>query len=148
MHIKPSSDQKNVLYVEKRPPHPEKYMWILSQIETLEGEVGDTTETIDYSYEQFTVLPKYICKAARANGAKKILRWLGPLPVDTQRLNAKNPEEMKRTMMHCAMFAKNSDLLSILLQLGADVDPVAANGGTHLLQLATCWNSTHRRDCC
>ena len=65
-------------------------MWILSQIETLEGEVGDTTETIDYSYEQFTVLPKYICKAARANGAKKILRWLGPLPVDTQRLNAKN----------------------------------------------------------
>ena len=123
-------------------------MWILSQIETLEGEVGDTTETIDYSYEQFTVLPKYICKAARANGAKKILRWLGPLPVDTQRLNAKNPEEMKRTMMHCAMFAKNSDLLSILLQLGADVDPVAANGGTHLLQLATCWNSTHRRDCC
>ena len=39
--------------------------------------------------------------------------------------------------MYFAVLYRNSDLLSILLQLGADVDAVSANGGTPLSMVAT-----------
>ena len=39
---------------------------------------------------------------------------------------------MDSTLVHSAVSGKHSDLLSILLQFGADVDPVDAHGGTPL----------------
>jgi hypothetical protein len=105
-------------------------------MEKLEREIGDWTETIYYSDEDVrnrVVLPLDICKAARANDIQKVLNWLGPIPVDKQRINAKDPEGVDFTLVFYAVWnSNNSDLLSILLQLNADVDAVAANGGTPL----------------
>ena len=109
------------------------YMHAKSRVERLENEVGDWTETIDYSDDKdCVVLPEDICAAAFTNDIQRVLDWLGPHPVDKQRINAKNPEWMDYTLVHCAVHCKRSDLLSILLQLGADVDPVGANGETPL----------------
>jgi ankyrin repeat protein len=85
------------------------------------------------------VLPDYIYDAVATNDIQKVLNWLGPPPVDTQRINAKSPETVG-TMLFCAAMNKYSDLLSILLQLGADVDPVAANGET---PLGMCYGSEY-----
>ena len=110
------------------------YMKFKSVAEKLEREVGDWRETIDYSQSDgdCVVLPTDICKAASANDIQKILHWLGPLPVDKQRINAKDQDGMDFTLVHFAVMHQNSDLLSILLQLGADVDAVCAVGGTPL----------------
>ena len=107
------------------------YRYAKSRIETLEDAIGDWTETIDYSDDKkCLMLPTDIFVEARENNIQKVLEWLGPLPVDKQRLNAKNPEVMNYTLVIGAVTGKNSDLLSIVLQLGADVDPVDADGDT------------------
>ena len=112
----------------------ENYTWVISQMEKLEREIGDGKETLDYSDDsKCVVLPTNIHLAANTNDIQKILDWLGPPPVDKQRINARIPDYLNYTLVHCAVLCKNSDLLSILLQLGADVDPVAANGGTPLV---------------
>ena len=114
----------------------QKYMRIKSVAEKLEREVGDWTETVEYSDDTeklCLVLPTDICKAARENNIQKVLDWLGPPPIDKQRLNARNPDLLENSLVFFAVHCKNSDLLSILLQLGADVDPVSANGRTPLI---------------
>ena len=110
----------------------EDYMYVKSAAEKLELEIGDWVETIDYSQDQCLVLPDNIHLAARDGNMQKVLNWIGSPPVDKQRLNAKNPEFMDFTLVHGAALSENSVLLSILLQLGADVDPVSANGTTPL----------------
>ena len=109
-----------------------QYMDIKSYVEELEQKVGDWTETIDYSTgdENCLVLPEDVYDAARTNDIQKVLDWLGSPPVDKQRINAKNPESMNFTLVYSAVHCKNSNLLSILLQLGADVDTVNADGWT------------------
>ena len=111
----------------------ENYVFVKSSLEKLEREIGDATEMIDYSGDDRVALPMDICKAASTNHIQKVLNWLGPPPVDKQRVNAKNPEVLDATLVHCAaVHGQNSDSLSILLQLGADVDPVDAAGATPL----------------
>ena len=70
----------------------QSYMWTLSEIEKLEQTIGGWTETIDYSGDDRVVLPTYIYEAAKANDIQKVLNWLGPPPVDKEKLNARNPE--------------------------------------------------------
>ena len=72
-------------------------------VEEFEREIGDETETIDYySDKQHVVLPEHIFKAAMINDTQKVLNWLGPFPVDKQRVNARNPEKMETTLAyHC-----------------------------------------------
>ena len=61
-----------------------------SMVEELESEVGDWTETIDYSNEEkCLVLPTDIFLEAGKRNVQKLLDWLGPLPVDKQRVNAR-----------------------------------------------------------
>ena len=113
----------------------DEYIVIKSEVEKLEREIGHWTETIDYSPDDkkdCLELPIDICIAAGKDNFQKVLNWLGPLPVDKQRLNARDPDIMGITLVYAAVANNNSDLLSILLQLGADVDPVAANGWTPL----------------
>ena len=57
-------------------------------VKEMELEIGDTTETIDYSDKKHMVLPEHIFKAAMLNDIQTVLDWLG-LPVDRERLNAK-----------------------------------------------------------
>ena len=112
-----------------------QYMWAKSEVERLEHAVGDWTETIDYSKDDYVVLPLGICKAVMEKDIQKVLNWLGPPPVDKNRLNAKNPEAMGSTLMFPALSSNNSDFLSILLQFGAAVDTVNDTGETPLITL-------------
>ena len=82
------------------------------------------------------MLPEDVSNAARTNDIRTVLDWLGPPPVDTRRINAKNSDYLDLTLVHCAVLNNNSDLLSILLQLGADVDPLDVNGFTALFMCA------------
>ena len=66
------------------------------------------------------------------NDIQKVVDWLGPHPIDRRRLNAKGPLMMDTMVYRAAVMGENSDLLSILLRLGADVDPVDAHGLTPL----------------
>ena len=108
------------------------YMTAKTMMEKLECQIGDWAETIEYSDDNFLVLPSDIHQAARKNNIQKVLDWLGPVPVDKQRVNAKNPDMLESTLVFPAVIGRNSDLLSILFQLGADIDPVDASGGTPL----------------
>ena len=112
----------------------DEYMFAKSRLEELERDVEDWTETIDYS-DVNKELPWDICVAAKNNSIQKVLDWLGPLPVDKQQINSKTPKAMNFTLVHFAATYKHTDLLSILLQLGADVDPVDAMGMTAIVQV-------------
>ena len=57
--------------------------------------------------------------------------WLGS-PVDKKRLSARYPDFVNCTLVHLAVHAANSDLLSILLQSGGDVNEPNALGFTPL----------------
>ncbi|KAL9187527.1 hypothetical protein ACHAXT_001630 [Thalassiosira profunda] len=109
----------------------ENYLMSKQVVEELEREIGDATETIDYSDKNHTALPDHISKAAYRGDTQKVLAWLGPLPVDKERINAK--DTMSGLSLVClATWRGNSELLSILLQLGADVNSPDAAGGTPL----------------
>lgn len=83
--------------------------------------------------DNFVVLPETITRAAGNNDIQAVLEWLGPEP-DESRLNAKDPKKLYRTLLHEAVFEGHSSLISILLQLGAKVDPLSAHGRTPLMQ--------------
>ena len=78
----------------------QQYTRIKSDIEKLEREIGDWTETIDYSADDNkTELPIGIYVDAMDSNVQKVLNWLGQPPVDKQRLNARNPE-LDATLVH------------------------------------------------
>ena len=84
--------------VAKGDVSSEDYMMINSEIERLERKIGDWTETIDYSEDKIcVVLPTDVCRSAAQSEIRKLLNWLGPPPVDKQRVNAKDPEAMDTT---------------------------------------------------
>ena len=104
-------------------------------LKQLEAEIGDYEgEGIDY--DGCIELPKHISGAVMNNDLKIVLDWLGS-PVDQKKLNARYTDFMNFTLVHLAINAANSDLLSILLQYGADVNALGANGYTPLVLEAT-----------
>ena len=58
--------------------------------------------------------------------------WLGS-PIDKKKLNARYLGHLNSTLVHLAVYNANSDLLSMLLQYGADVNALDANGWNPLL---------------
>lgn len=88
-----------------------------AELEEMEEMIGDSDVLDDVA------LPEQLTKAAAANDLRIILEWLGPQPIDQQRLNAKDPQKMYRTLLHEAVFEGRSALISILMQFGANVDP-------------------------
>ena len=77
-------------------------------------------------YDGYMELPKYIYDAVKTNSIKRIMKWLGS-PVNKKKLSARYPGHLNYTLVHMAVYAKNSDLLSILLQHGADINALDAN---------------------
>ena len=111
------------------------YMNNLETIKRLEKEFGDYEgEGLDYDGKQCIELPLYIHEAVETNDIKRVTDWLGS-PVDKDRLNARDPDRLNATLLHLAVATSNSDLLSILLQYGADVNALNANGWNPLLIL-------------
>ena len=73
---------------------------------SVKSEIG--RKQLYYSDEdKYCVHPTEICKAALANDIQKVLDWLGPLPVDKERINARNPEFMDPTLVHSAGMGKD-----------------------------------------
>jgi len=60
------------------------------------------------------------------------MKWLGS-PVDKKRLSARYPDHVNSTLVHLAIHTNNSNLLSILLQYGADVNALDAEGWNPLV---------------
>ena len=113
----------------------EDYMVFVNNIKTLEADIGDYEgEGIDYD-DGCIEIPKYIFDAVKKNNIKLIMKWLGS-PVDKKRLSARYPGHANATLVHFAVGFDNSNLLSILLQSGADVNALEANGWSPLM-LAT-----------
>ena len=104
----------------------------LEQVKEMEAEIGDYDgKGLDYDDYECIELPEYIFKAMKTNDNKRIMRWLGS-PVDMKKLSARYPEFLNSTLVHIAVYSKNSDLLSILLQYGADINALDAKGWSPL----------------
>ena len=115
---------------EKGNTISKEYIVHAGQIEQLEAEIGDYDgEGLEYNDNGGCIveLPKYIHEGMLNNNIKRLLKWLGS-PVDKKRLNARYPDYLNYTLVHLAIHIDNSDLLSILLQYGADVNAVDAKG--------------------
>ena len=106
-------------------------------IKELEKEIGDY-EGEGLDYDMCMELPKDIYDAVKENNMKKVIKWLGS-PVDKKRLSARYQDHFNSTLLHLAVDfdtskqpwaserdQANSDLLTILLQHGADVNALNA----------------------
>ena len=117
----------------------ETYMIHLSHLKRLEAEIGDYEgKGLDYDYDECIELPKYIFEAVIKNDVISFMDWLGS-PVDTKKLSARYPDHLNCTLVHAAIGADtdNSDLLSILLQYGADFNALDAKGYSPLFIAVT-----------
>jgi len=104
-----------------------EYMTLVKHTKQLEAQIGDYEgEGIDY--DDNMELPKYIFDAVKTNNIERIVDWLGS-PVDMNKLSARYPDYMNSTLVHLVVCTTTeTDLLSILLQYGADVDALDAIG--------------------
>ena len=109
------------------------YMNQVEHVKRLEAEIGDYDgKGLDYDHDEcIELIPGYIFDAARANNIKRVMKWLGN-PVKKKKLNARYPDYINSTLLHLACLY-NSDLLSILLQYGADVNALNAKGFSSLI---------------
>ena len=108
-----------------------RYLHHVEQIKELEEEIGDY-EGEGLDYDGYIEIPKEIVNALKKNNTKKVMKWLGS-PVDKKRLNARYPDLVNYSLVHLAIDTDNSDLLSILLQYGADVNASDAKGWNSLI---------------
>jgi len=118
-------------FEDKGDTTSERYINRVKQMKELEAQIGDYDgEGLDY--DDNMEIPAYIVDAVEENNLSKILSWLDS-PVDMKKLNARDPNHLNSTLVHLAIGADNSDLLSILLQYGADVNVLDANGYNALM---------------
>jgi len=110
----------------------EKYSTAVREMKLLEAEIGDY-EVEGLDYDRCMELPKEIFKAVKKNNMKMVMKWLGSSPVDKKKLSARYPDFVNATLVHFAVGFDNSNLLSILLQYGADVNALDANGWNPLM---------------
>ena len=104
----------------------------------LEEDFGDWTgEVLDYGNEDEKTeeLPNDVCMAIKQGDLQTAIDWIG-LPADRKRLNAAWKDNNDCSILFVAMTMHNLELMSILLQLGADVHYRNANGSTPLFHAA------------
>ena len=101
------------------------------EIEELEELIGDTADTLEDG-EDFMILPHEILEASYRNRIGIVTDWLGPNP-EKRRVDAKDPTRMHNTLLQAAMVEGHVDLMCILLQYGAEVDPENSFGDTPLV---------------
>jgi len=114
----------------------EHYVAMVNNIKALEKEIGDYDgKGLDYD-ACLLEIPDYIFKALKKNNIKRVMKWLGS-PIDQNKLSARYPGHVNSTLVHLAVHTANSDLLSILLQYGADVNTLDANGWNPIICVNT-----------
>jgi len=119
-------------FEDKGDTSSEAYMYMINQIKELEEEIGDYDgKGLDYD-DGCMDIPNEIFKALKKKNMKKVMKWLGS-PVDKKKLSARYPDQVNTNLVLLATLTANSDLLSILLQSGADVNASDANGFNPLM---------------
>lgn len=124
-----------IMHLEERgDTSSEAYHAAVLLVANMEPQVGDWTESIDLSRsdDQGLTLPQDVADAAKDGDIARVLKWLGPPPVDKLKLDAKDPDFLDTTLLFGALLSNSPDLARILLQLGAAVDAVNAEGMTPL----------------
>ena len=111
------------------------YKQVTLNVKQLEAEIG-TYDGKGLDYDGCIEIPEYIYDAVKTNNIKRVMKWLGS-PVDKNKLNARDPDHVNATLVHLAVYTFNSGLLSMLLQYGADVNALNANGCNPLMLVAT-----------
>jgi len=109
----------------------ENYVTLVKLIKELEKEIGDY-DGKGLDYDMCMELPKEIYNAVNDNNIRKVIKWLGS-PVNKKRLSARYRDHFNSTLVHLAVDTDQSDLLSILLQYGADNNTLNADGFTPLM---------------
>jgi hypothetical protein len=97
----------------------------------MDGEIDVLEEPTEYRYED---LPEEICCAAGSNNIEEVLNWLGSPPIPHKRINAPNINKMQRTLLHEAEIECRLDLMRLLLQNNANVDPFSSSPQTPFFQ--------------
>ena len=115
----------------------EIYSTLDRTVKRLEAEIG-TYDGKGIDYDRCMDIPKYIYDAVKTDDIKSVMDWLGS-PVDKKRLDARDPDHLNSTLLHLSLATDpvNSDLMSILLQYGADVNALDANGVNPLSMIIT-----------
>lgn len=115
----------------------EKQMEPLQEhLNKMRDRLGDSFEEVLEYPESCKVeeLPTEITNAASCNDVMSVVKWLGPRPIAPERINAKNPEKLNRTLLAEAVYEQHVGLMHFLLQEGANVDPKNSYGTTPFRQ--------------
>lgn len=119
-----------------RAIYQKNYETCVEEFQIMEDQYGENWDDILEDEAEATIeeLPMDITQAAADNRAKIVLQWLGKPPIAPERINAKNPNKFDRTLLAEAVYEGHTCLMSVLLQYGADVDPINAFGTTPFRQ--------------
>jgi len=128
---------------------------IQDQLECLRAETIPNWEKLhavmeeldDMDEEVVEDLPIEIGKAAggfRFDDIHIVLDWLEREPIPAARLNAQCREHHGRTLLHEAEYENNTELMALLLQAGAKVDPRSTSGQSPFEQ--ACMYPRHLED--
>jgi hypothetical protein len=100
----------------------EGYLKSKADYEVLKEKIGDYDEDDVIGKERFSVeLPEELRTYVGYNDISSILNWVG-LPADERRLEAGHPVLSQQTMLHIAAMLGQTRVMSVLLQLGANVN--------------------------
>ena len=116
-----------------------EYLLLESKIKSFKGQIGDDWDgvTILEDHDDNPLeLPDYIGKCVAQNNAARMIRWFGDpkSPEFNRRLDAQIFSCGNMALLHICGEENNTNMASILLQLGADVDIKDSQAATFLVR--------------
>jgi len=118
----------------------ERFTEMVTEMEGAFADYGELpAESEEDGFSQVE-LPWELHDAAQSGDIWTVLEWLGVDPENVEasydnpppkeKIDARNPQKLERTLLHEAEFENHTTLMSLLLQLGASVDPRSVYGQT------------------
>ena len=124
---------------DKHDTSSERYHDVCNSLAQYEENVGadwDRVTVLEDNKKPPVAMPDYLFTAIGKGDIKSVLRWIDADRTE-DRVNAvSSTEKMGISVLSIASIAVNLTLMSLLLQLGADVDFRANHGGSTLISLA------------
>lgn len=112
---------------------------------TSEEIIEFTKEATQNINEAGNILPENVMDAMHAGDMKTILEYLGPRSTINNRIDGIDPRWSHNTLLHSAGCFKKLGTMSILLQLGANIEIVNDLGATAFTwTFATTWDETDK----